>query len=140
MRSDTDTSAGPPDPHESGGLSRRERQLVGALFARGEATAEDLRADLPDPPSAAGVRKLLSILESKCRVVRTKRGRANVWRPAVEREPAARSALREVLHVFFGGSIEDAVQAHLADPDAAIDEEARERMLAMIREAKESGR
>src|SRR5262245_20516381 len=38
-------------PHSLDELGRRERQIVEILIRRGRATAADVLADLPDPPS-----------------------------------------------------------------------------------------
>ena len=46
-------------------LSRRERQIMDAIYQLGTATANDVMDNIPDPPSNATVRKLLSILEEK---------------------------------------------------------------------------
>jgi hypothetical protein len=37
-------------------LSRRERQIVDALYKLGRASAADIRAEIPDPPSYSAVR------------------------------------------------------------------------------------
>ena len=46
-------------------LPPRERQLVDALYANGEASAAELRQALPDPLSDSAVRAMLSRLERK---------------------------------------------------------------------------
>src|SRR5690242_12090471 len=46
-------------------LSRRERQILDILYERGHATAADVQAALPEPPSYSAVRALLRILEEK---------------------------------------------------------------------------
>ena len=46
-------------------LSRRERQIMDVVYARGEATAADVAGGLPDPPTKTAVRTLLRILEEK---------------------------------------------------------------------------
>jgi hypothetical protein len=52
----------------------------------------------------------------------------------------ARSALRRVLETFFGGSLEKAVAAHLADPGTDVTPDELERVARLIRQAKEKGR
>ena len=49
---------------EKGELSRRERQLLDILYRLGEATAQDVQDELPDPPSYSAVRALLATLLS----------------------------------------------------------------------------
>ena len=46
-------------------LSRRERQIMDVVYARGVATATEVLNDLSDPPSRTAVRTLLRILEEK---------------------------------------------------------------------------
>jgi BlaI family penicillinase repressor len=46
-------------------LSRRERQIMDAIYSDGEATAADVHARIPSPPSYSAVRSLLCILEEK---------------------------------------------------------------------------
>ena len=44
-------------------LSRRERQIMDVLYERGRATAAEILAALPDPPSYSAVRALIKVLE-----------------------------------------------------------------------------
>lgn len=103
-------------------LSRRERQIMEILFARGEATVLQVQAELPDPPSPMAIRRMLSIMEEKGHLARRKEGREMVYRAKHERKNAGREAFRRVLDTFFSGSLESAVAAHFEDlpdqPDA----------------------
>ena len=105
-----------PDPGE---LSKRERQIMDAVYARGEATVSQILCGIPDPPMRGALRTLLRILETKGHLTRRKHGREFVYRPTKPRGQAGRSALSRVLDVFFGGSLESAVAAHLSDPRRA---------------------
>ena len=51
----------PADLH----LSRRERQIMEVVYARGEASVNEALNDLPDPPSRTAVRTMMRILEEK---------------------------------------------------------------------------
>jgi predicted transcriptional regulator len=104
------------DPRQ---LSKRERQIMDVIYARGEATVSEVEAGIPDPPMRGALRTLLRILETKGHLTRRKRGREFVYRPTQPRGQAGRSALGRVLDVFFGGSLGDAVAAHLSDPRRA---------------------
>ena len=117
-------------------LSRRERQIMNILFRRRQASVVEIAAGLPDPPSDTATRTLLRILEGKGYVRRQKQGRRHLYRPAVSRTRAARTALSTVLGTFFGGSLGDAVAAHLADPKSEIDEDELDRLQSLIDEAK----
>ena len=101
-------------------LSRRERQIMDVLYSRGEASADDVVAGLSDPPTRTAVRTFLRILEDKGLVRHEKRGRAFVYRPTRPAGAVGKSAFRKVLETFFGGSVEKALAAHLADPGAKV--------------------
>jgi hypothetical protein len=46
-------------------LSRRERQIMDVIYRLGRATAAEVTAELPDPPTSTTVRGLLRIIERK---------------------------------------------------------------------------
>jgi hypothetical protein len=46
--------------------------------------------------------------------------------------------MKRVLEVFFGGSLEDAVAAHLSDPSMRLSSEDLTRLRAVIEEAEEA--
>ena len=94
-------------------LSRRERQIMDVIYARGEATAAEVLADLPEPSTDASVRKLLRILEEKGHVDHERRGHSYVYRATIPHREASRSALRHVMDVFFQGSPSKAAAALL---------------------------
>jgi predicted transcriptional regulator len=123
------------DPNQ---LSRRERQIMDAIYARGGATVSQVMAGIPDPPTRPAVRALLTILERKGHLEHDKKGREFVYRPVKPRAQAARSALRRVLRTFFEGSLERAVVAHLSD--ARPSEEELQRLADLIEQAKQRGR
>src|ERR1044072_8515773 len=117
-------------------LSRRERQIIEVVYAKGEATATDVLEDMPDPPTRTAVPTFLRILEAKGHLKHTKRGREFVYQPVRKRERAGKSALLRVLQTFFDGSLEKAVAAHLTDPDSEISPAELQRLSALIRQAK----
>ena len=126
------------DPRQ---LSKRERQIMDAIYARGEATVSHVADGIPDPPMRGALRTLLRILETKGHLTHRKQGREFVYRPTKPRGQAGRSALGRVLDVFFGGSLENAVAAHLADPRRAakITPEELRRLADLIDKAKAKG-
>jgi BlaI family penicillinase repressor len=117
-------------------LSRRERQIMEIVFAKGETTASDVLERLPDAPSRTAVRTFLRILEHKGHLKHKKRGREFVYRTTSQREQAGRSAFRRLLETFFGGSLERALAAHLADPRAKTSIEEMERLLQLVKKDK----
>ena len=98
-------------PHRT--LSRRERQIMDILYQRGRATAAEIHAALPDPPSYSAVRAKLRVLEEKGHVRHQEEALRYVFLPTVAREKAKQSALRHMLETFFDGSAEQAVMALL---------------------------
>jgi BlaI family transcriptional regulator, penicillinase repressor len=118
-------------------LSRRERQIMDIIYARGEASALEVHGDLPDAPSNTAVRTLLRILETKGHLKHRVEGVKYVYRPSRPRGRAGRSALRRVLQTFFEGSLEKAVAAHLGDPAAGLSEVELERLAEIIRQARQ---
>src|SRR4051794_32202815 len=101
-------------------LSKRERQIMDVVYARGgEASVAQILDGIPNPPMRGALRTLLRILETKGHLTHRKQGREFIYRPTQNRGQAGRSALGRVLDVFFGGSLENAVAAHLSDPRRA---------------------
>lgn len=95
-------------------LSRREREIMDVLLELGdEASAEDIRAKLSDPPSYSAVRAMLAKLEAKGVVRHKEKGLKYVYTPTIARSTARRSALQRLVRVFFGGSRGDAMTALL---------------------------
>jgi predicted transcriptional regulator len=121
-------------------LSRRESQIMEILYRLRRAGAAEVLRELPDPPSYSSVRKLLEILEGKGYVEHEEEGRRYVYRPTTAPEDARRSVLRQVLHTFFGGSTEQAMQALLDVSRPGLDDAGLDRIVALAEQAKREGR
>ena len=74
-------------------LSRRERQIMDVIYRLGRATAAEVTANIPDPPTSTAVRTLLRILEDKGFLTHEMDGLRHVYVPSVPRENASRSML-----------------------------------------------
>jgi BlaI family transcriptional regulator, penicillinase repressor len=96
-------------------LTSREAQIMDVVWRLGEATAEQIREALEDRPHDSTIRTLLRILESKGFIAHEARGKAYVYRAAVERRRAQGHALRSILAQFFRGSAEDLVLRLIED-------------------------
>lgn len=94
-------------------LSRREREIMDALFALGSASAEDIRGRLTDTPSYSAVRAMLVKLEAKGFVKHREEGLRYVYVPTTSRATAQRKALQKLVSVFFGGSASQTAAALL---------------------------
>src|SRR4051794_11855240 len=99
------------DPKPVPTVSRRERQILDALYAMERATAADILAQMTNPPSYSAVRATLRILEDKGHVRHIEEGNKYVYLPTVPHEQARQSALRHMVQTFFNGSISQAVSA-----------------------------
>ncbi len=120
-------------------LSRRERQIVDILYTQGRATAAEVQASLPDPPSYSAVRAMLRILEEKGHVKHEQDGPRYVYVPTVARDNAKRSALRHMLQTFFDGSAEQAISALLDDSSTRLSDRELDRLARMIDQARRTG-
>lgn len=106
------------------------------VFVLEKATLSEILDRMDDPPTRPGLRSLLTILEKKRHLSHSKAGREFVYRATHKKQEAGKSALRRVLDVFFGGSLDEAVATHLADPKerpAAEELAAMERLVATAR-------
>src|SRR5215475_3908115 len=68
------------------GFSRRERQIMDALYALERASAAQIHEAMAEPPSYTAVRTLLTILEKKGHVTHESDGVRYVYRPVAARE------------------------------------------------------
>jgi predicted transcriptional regulator len=121
-------------------LSRRERQIMDLLYRHGQATAGEVLAGLPDPPSYSAVRAILRVLENKGHARHVADGNRYVYQPTLPRERAGRPALASVLETFFDGSTEKAVAALLDLSRADLSDAEWERLSRMIEQARLEGR
>jgi len=93
-------------------LTRREREIMNAVFALGNrASAEDIRARLTNPPSDSSVRVMLSRLEQKGRLRHQQDGLRYIYSATISPAVAKRTALRQYLQTFFGGSLRQMMTA-----------------------------
>ncbi len=121
-------------------LSRRERQIMDAIYLRGRATAQEVLDGLPDAPSYSTVRALLRVLEDKGHLRHEQDGPRYVFRPVVTRERARQSALRQLVTTFFDGSTEQAVAALLDLQGDRLDPAELARLARLIEQARKEGR
>src|ERR1700761_886165 len=74
-------------------LSKRERQIMDIIYARGQVTAAEVESALADPPSYSTVRTLLGILERKGFLKHRQGGRRYVSLPPEPHQKASRHAI-----------------------------------------------
>ncbi len=117
-------------------LSRRERQIMDILYQHRSATANEVLAALPDPPSSSAIRTLLRILEEKGHIHHTQEGLRYVYFPAHAPQHVAQHALSHLVKTFFGGSVEKVVAALVSPSDGRLTEEELDRLTALIAQAR----
>lgn len=121
-------------------LPPRERQVFDALFARGEATAAELCADMQDPPSNSAARVMLSRLERKGFVTHREEGGKYVYAPAIPEKAVKQTAVRHFIDTFFRGSPIGAAAALIGMSEKIEDEELEQLEAAVAKARKERGR
>lgn len=121
-------------------LPPKERQIVDLLYEQGAMTASEVTERLPGSPSGSAVRTMLRRLEDKGFVRRDEGDRGFLYSPVVSDQTARKSALSEVVRVFFNGSPTSAASALLGMSDTIDSNEldALEQMIAQARKAKGS--
>jgi predicted transcriptional regulator len=119
-------------------LPPRERQIVDILYQQGPLPVADICDALPDPLSGSAVRAMLKRLEDKGFVQRSDSERGFLYSPVVSETAAKKSALGEIVRVFFDGSAASAASALLGMSDRLKEDELDEleQMIARARRAK----
>ncbi len=113
-------------------LSRRERQIMDAIYTLGQASAAQVLEILPDPPSLSSVRKLILILEQRGHLHHVQQAQHFIYIPTQPRQSAARSAMKQVLTTFFGGNLETAVATLLTEAETELSEDEAARLYNLI--------
>lgn len=115
-------------------LSRRERQILEALYRLGEASAKDIQAELPDAPGNSSVRTHLRNLVDKGYARTKERGLKYVYFPAQDVQEVSRSVLADVVETFFKGEPVLAVNQLLNSNLNEISDSDLQELEEMIRE------
>jgi predicted transcriptional regulator len=121
-------------------LSRRERQIMDALYRRGRATAMEVVEDLPDPPSYTAVRTLLRIMEDKGHIRHTQEGSRYIYQPCLSRKKARRSVLDSVIRNFFEGSRQKLFAALLDGGSGKLSRDELNSLSELVDQARKEGR
>ncbi|HTX56028.1 MAG TPA: BlaI/MecI/CopY family transcriptional regulator [Candidatus Acidoferrales bacterium] len=104
-------------------LTEAELRVMEVLWRLKRATVAEVTDALPPPPLAYNsVLTTLRILEQKGHVGHEEAGRAFVYRPLIERDTAAGSAVKNVVEKFFGNN-SGALALRLIESERPSDEE-----------------
>jgi predicted transcriptional regulator len=113
-------------------LGARERQIVDIVQRLGNATVQDVRAEILDPPTYSTVRAMLRMLEEKGFLRHAQDGLKYVYSCSVPKETAQFEALRHLVKVYFEGSAATAAAALLELRDTEIEPAQFERLRKLI--------
>ncbi|HEV2597398.1 BlaI/MecI/CopY family transcriptional regulator [Sphingopyxis sp.] len=117
-------------------LPPREREIVDILYERGASTVTEIAEALSDELSGSAIRAMLKRLEAKGFVAREASERGFVYAPSVSDKTARKSALSQVVRVFFNGSATSAAAALLGMQDEMSNSELDE-LEKLIEQARE---
>lgn len=117
-------------------LSRRERQVMDALYKLERATVSQLLEALPGKRNYSTVRAQLRVLEEKGHVRHAEQGLQYVYSPVIPRNVARRSALRHLVDTFFEGSAESVVAALMGGVATRLTPQEIERIARIVDESR----
>ncbi|MCA0360210.1 MAG: BlaI/MecI/CopY family transcriptional regulator [Armatimonadetes bacterium] len=121
-------------------LSKRETQIMEALYRLGEGTVSEVLDAIPNPPSYSSVRAQLRILEEKGHLSHREEGTKFIYQPVAERQAAAKSMLTRVVDAFFDGSRSAAVLSLMSEKDMNLSPAQIDELEALIAKARAEGR
>lgn len=122
------------------GLSKRERQIMEAIFRRKKATAAEVLGAIPRPPSYSAVRAALRVLVGKGLLTYRRQGRRYLYASTVSRRKAGLSAAENLLSTYFEGSAEAALTAMLQVDGRKLTDSEYRKLVRLIRGAERGGR
>src|SRR5687767_11929806 len=121
-------------------LTKRERQIMDALYRLGRATAAEIMEAVPGAPTYSTIRTQLRVLEAKGHVRHEEQGLRYVYMPTVPRSAARKSALKHLVETFFDGSSAKAVAALLGGEASRIADDDLERIAEILKNARGEAR
>ncbi len=113
-------------------LSRRERQIMEIVYAKGSATSVDILEEMHDPPSYSAVRALMRILTEKGLLRHRRVGLKYVFEPVVAASRARTSALSRLMQSLFNNSPVSVVAALLDSDELKISTDELEQLKTLI--------
>src|SRR5215831_12236897 len=118
-------------------LSELEHLVMDVVWARGSATAEDVREALADrhPMKESTVRTVLKRVEEKGYLRHRVEGRTNVYSGVEAPQNVAAKAVRQIIERFCGGSVETLLVGMVNDD--VVDERELQRLAQRIAKRKD---
>lgn len=121
-------------------VSRRERQIMDAVYRLGRASVGEVRSEMPDPPSYSAVRAMLGKLEAKGLLTHEQEGPRYVYLATLPASEARETALLRMVRTFFEGSAARAAAAMLELEEDELTDAELDELVARIDEARKRGR
>jgi len=105
-------------------LTDGEHRIMEVLWRRGAASVADVVEELSgkDGTAYTTILTMMRILREKGYLTCRKDGRAHIYTPRVDRETAARKAVRQLLAKFFSGSPGELVLSFLREEEISPEE------------------
>ncbi|HKJ17044.1 MAG TPA: BlaI/MecI/CopY family transcriptional regulator [Xanthomonadales bacterium] len=117
-------------------LSRRETQIMDAVYRLGSGSVQEVLAEMTDPPGYNSVRVILGILEEKGYLTHKKQGKRYIYRPRQSATAAGRNATAQLLKTFFPDSTPNAVATLLDLKEKDLSDEDLDELADMISQAR----
>lgn len=118
-------------------LSKRERQILDTLYELGTASAAEIHAAIPNPPTYTAVRTHLTNLEEKGQVKFERDGAKYIYEPTVPKQEMAKSMMENVLKTFFENNVELVVASLLDPKDSKLTQGQLDRLAKIVEEARQ---
>jgi BlaI family transcriptional regulator, penicillinase repressor len=93
--------------HDPADLGDLERDILGIVWRRGEATAEQVREEVARPLKDSTIRTVLRRLEEKGYLAHSVDSRTFIYRPAESPRKVAARAVQRIVDWFCEGSVEE---------------------------------
>lgn len=114
------------------GLSKRERQVMEAVYRLKTASAAEVQAGIPSPPGYSAVRATMQILVGKGLLTHRRDGRRYVYAPTISHRQARQSAVQHLVSTYFDGSFTAAVAALLNTDRKRLSDAEYRQLIALI--------
>jgi len=113
-------------------LSRREREIMHALYSLDEAGAADIARHLDDEEGYDSIRVTVGILAKKGFVKHRREGKRYVYRPKLSADRARRIAMEELTRTYFKGCHTSAILDFLDSASGRMTEDDLEEVSAFV--------
>lgn len=117
-------------------LSRRETQIMDAIYRLGSGSVQDVLAEMSDPPGYNSVRVILGILEEKGYLTHKQSGKRYIYYPRQSASTAGRRATAQLLKTFFSNSTPSAVATLLDVSEKNLSDEDLDELADLISSAR----